>query len=377
MTRKRHTVQSVDIEQQGLLLTVLWSDNSQSRYHAIWLRANAQGTASVDSTTGQRLTSTPQIPADSQIQVASADQHGGLRVIFGADEFECHFSADWLRRHQYDRMPTMPQGWTDPTRTLWDSSLESPSAIYEDIMNDNQALAQWLRTLNRLGFARLTDCPRESGAVIRIGERIGFIRETNYGRHFDVKSTDNPINLAYTGQSLEVHTDNPYRDPVPGLQLLLAIRNDNPDGESVIVDGFAAAVSLRNDDPEAFKLLCEHSVPFSFKAAGINLSSEAPIISLTVDGEIKQIRHNNRAIQPTRLPFDITASWYEAFLKFAGYINDSRAQLRFTLAAGDFFVVDNYRVLHGRSEYDPSKGDRHLQGCYVEKDMLSSRIGMA
>jgi hypothetical protein len=51
-------------------------------------------------------------------------------------------------------------------------------------------------------------------------ELFGCVRETNYGRLFDVVSVENPSNLAYTGLALGSHTDNPYRDPVPQLQLL-------------------------------------------------------------------------------------------------------------------------------------------------------------
>jgi gamma-butyrobetaine dioxygenase len=35
---------------------------------------------------------------------------------------------------------------------------------------------------------------------------------------------------------------------------------------------------------------------------------------------------------------------------------------------------DNYRVLHGRTEFDPNSGHRHLQGCYIDRDDFLSRI---
>jgi len=35
---------------------------------------------------------------------------------------------------------------------------------------------------------------------------------------------------------------------------------------------------------------------------------------------------------------------------------------------------DTRRVLHGRAAFDPSTGRRHLQGCYVDRDQLLSRI---
>ncbi|CAN0592757.1 unnamed protein product, partial [Ectocarpus sp. 12 AP-2014] len=32
------------------------------------------------------------------------------------------------------------------------------------------------------------------------------------------------------------------------------------------------------------------------------------------------------------------------------------------------------RVLHGRREFDPNSGVRHLQGTYLDRDMLASRL---
>jgi gamma-butyrobetaine dioxygenase len=43
------------------------------------------------------------------------------------------------------------------------------------------------------------------------------------------------------------------------------------------------------------------------------------------------------------------------------------------LRAGDMWAFDNRRVMHARTEFDPSTGRRHLQGCYVDRDELLSR----
>ena len=43
-------------------------------------------------------------------------------------------------------------------------------------------------------------------------------------------------------------------------------------------------------------------------------------------------------------------------------------QLRFRLEPGDALVMDNRRVLHGRTAFDPSAGVRHLQGAYIDHD---------
>ena len=36
--------------------------------------------------------------------------------------------------------------------------------------------------------------------------------------------------------------------------------------------------------------------------------------------------------------------------------------------------MQNQRALHGRTAFDPNAGRRHLQGCYVDKDGVESRL---
>jgi gamma-butyrobetaine dioxygenase len=37
-------------------------------------------------------------------------------------------------------------------------------------------------------------------------------------------------------------------------------------------------------------------------------------------------------------------------------------------------LFDNRRVLHGRAAYESESGNRHLRGCYIDRDELRSRI---
>ena len=37
-------------------------------------------------------------------------------------------------------------------------------------------------------------------------------------------------------------------------------------------------------------------------------------------------------------------------------------------------AFDNRRVLHGRNAFNPNSGRRHLQGTYLDLDLLESRL---
>ena len=54
------------------------------------------------------------------------------------------------------------------------------------------------------------------------------------------------------------HTDNPYRDPVPTVQLLHCLESSTEGGDSVLVDGFKAATVLRQESKEDFDILTRH-----------------------------------------------------------------------------------------------------------------------
>ena len=37
-------------------------------------------------------------------------------------------------------------------------------------------------------------------------------------------------------------------------------------------------------------------------------------------------------------------------------------------------MMDNHRVLHGRTKFDPEEGKRFLQGCYIDFDSTEGKL---
>jgi alpha-ketoglutarate-dependent taurine dioxygenase len=227
-----------------------------------------------------------------------------------------------------------------------------------------------------LGFAVMNGLPNRSGALLDVVALFGYVRETNYGKWFEVRSEVNPVNLAYTGLGLQVHTDNPYRDPVPTLQLLACLVNSAAGGDSIVVDGFHAAQILRAEDAAAFEMLARHSVPFVYAgSSGVRLECRKPMIELAPEGHVVAIRFNNRSTAPFAVPYDAMERFYAAYRRFAQILERPGLQVRFKMAPGDLFIVDNTRVLHGRTGFS-GVGSRHLQGCYADKDGLLSTLAV-
>jgi gamma-butyrobetaine dioxygenase len=250
-----------------------------------------------------------------------------------------------------------------------------PVGSYAAIRSDRHALGRWLADVRRYGFAVMHDVPAEPGSLCKVAELFGYVRETNYGRWFEVRAEVNPNNLAYTNLGLQAHTDNPYRDPVPTLQILACLENSVDGGDSIVVDGFKAATRLREESPEDFDLLTRHCARFEYAgSSGVHLRARRPFIELAPDGELIAIRFNNRSAAPiVDVPFERMEKFYAAYRRLAGILEDPAMEVIFKLRPGELFIVDNTRVLHARKAFSGS-GTRWLQGCYADKDGLLSTL---
>ena len=346
------------------------------RFHAIWLRDNARDERTRSPSNGQRLITLLDIPAETRIADAGWTD-GRLSLRFEPEGRLIEFEPDWLLAHAYDRPRAGGIGWTGLDVTRWDAAAAQgvPVEDYAAVRDDKAALRRWLAAVRRYGFARLTGAPAEEGMVADVAGWFGHVRETNYGRIFDVRAEVNANNLAYTNLGLQAHTDNPYRDPVPGLQILACLQNSVEGGGSIIVDGFEAARRLQDEQPEGFALLAGHCARFDYSGTtGVRLRSKRPLLELGPDGELIAVRFNNRSAAPfTDIPYEAMPAYYAAYRRLAELIEDPALGFRFRLEPGELFIVDNLRVLHARDAFTGG-GQRWLQGCYADKDGLLSRL---
>ncbi|PVA05984.1 2-trimethylaminoethylphosphonate dioxygenase [Thalassorhabdomicrobium marinisediminis] len=363
----------VTVEDFGSSLALTTAQGTR-RFHAIWLRDNASDPETRAPGNNQRLIALRDIPADTRI--AHADVSGNtLSVTFVPEDKTVAFDLAWLDAHAYDRDHSQPRGWVGPEIEPWDSGLMDrvPTGDFAALSQENAALQDWLGQVTRYGFGKVVNGPVEEGALFKIVDLFGHVRETNYGRLFEVRTEVNPTNLAFTGLGLQAHTDNPYRDPVPTVQVLYCLESSAAGGENMVVDGFAAARRLRKENPAYFDVLADHCARFEYAGeAGVCLTSRRPMIELAPDGELIGVRFNNRSLAAvTDVPFDKMATYYAAYRRLGEIIDDEAMEVTFRLNPGEAFVVDNTRVLHARKGYSGS-GTRWLQGCYADMDGLRS-----
>jgi gamma-butyrobetaine dioxygenase len=359
-------------------------------FPAVWLRHNCPCPDCQDPVTGQRLIEITSIPNECQVTV-TGETADGIAVVFSPEGHRAGFSRAWLAGHALPgpaaEAPADPR--SEDGKRLWRAAdlagAGLPGAAWADYLADDAVRAACLDAVAVTGFALLRGVDPEPGTVLRVAETFGFVRQTNYGRLFDVRVVADPANLAFTSRAIAPHTDNPYRDPVPTLQLLHCLRDAHVGGGTGLVDGFAAAAALRAADPAAFGVLTTVSWPFAYVDKETELRASQPLISLTADGRITVVRLNNRSLQPLRLPAEQAAAAYAAYRAWALLVARPEFMLTLRLAPGDCLIFDNTRVLHARTAFAAAGGpgdgpvpgppaERHLQGCYADLDgLLSTR----
>ena len=238
------------------------------------------------------------------ISISAAEVlNGDLSVTFQPEDKTVTFPASWLADHIYDRDRCKNTGRTAPGITTWERGIDAPSADWDAVHANPAAKRDWLAAVAEFGFAKLTNGPTEPESLLKVADLFGYVRETNYGPYFEVRTEVNPTNLAYTGLGLQAHTDNPYRDPVPTLQILYCLENSAEGGDSIVVDGFRAAEKLRDQNPEGFALLAGYPARFEYKGSdGVCLRVASPD-DRTVTGR-RADRH------PVQQPLDRAAGRY-------------------------------------------------------------------
>lgn len=350
-------------------VTVSWPDGRRRSFSYLWLRDNCGCPECRDPTAGERLFDTVGLPPDLRAERVVLD--GGLHLTW-PDGHRTSFSESWLLEHaRGDGGEPAASG-----EVSWDASIAAapPEIACAEVCSGPSGLRRCLELVRSYGFCIVRGVPTEVDAVASLAERIGPLQPSNFGRTFHVVSKAVPENLAYTAHRLHPHTDIPNRYAAAQLQLLHCLELDSEGGESIVVDGHAAARRLAAIDPDAHRLLSEVWVPWRYQDDQVDITNRFPVIRTAPDGHYVEIRFHTALMDTLQLDLEVTGAFYRALVAFGRLLRDPAAQYAFRMQAGDCQIFDNQRVLHGRAAFDPSSGARHLQGCYVDKDDFLGRL---
>jgi predicted HD phosphohydrolase/alpha-ketoglutarate-dependent taurine dioxygenase len=309
-----------------------------------------------------------------------------------------------------------------PQLVLWDSNLTATSVVdwsevvdSSDIGNapfwptQRKALALLLST----GIVLVRDAPQREGECSKLASVLSTLRATEWGAEFNVRtkpdtgSKENSgmakYDLAYTPSRLGMHTDNPYRYPTPDFQLLHAIKQCScyenitvPEWQvktpcpecnvmNAFVDGFAVLQRMADETPDLFDALTD--TPVRFENDGGDASSAiwhvAPHVELKPEYRnpgntprcrgaacVLAIRFSPKSGGYSPAPGSATEMdvFFKARRRLSELLHDETMGISMQLRPGDIIVFDNTRLLHSRSAIVASDGERHVQGCYMDRD---------
>ena len=341
---------------------------SKKEIHPFWLRERANGDAYVDKSTKQRLFDPTGL--QNNIKINSLNLSNKYLEISFNDGVYTKLAIENILK-EFSNINDVK----NINKIKWDSSLKNLNNFeFKDNFFEKEEMLKALNDFYQYGFVIFKKVPTKDNFIVNFANSIGSIRRTNFGEFFNVKSKPNPNDLAYTSLPLAPHTDNPYRNPVPCIQMLHCIENQVSGGLSTLVDGFTVTEKLKKDFPDYYKILTEIKVRFQFIDQHVVLENWAPMIQLDEFGEFKQVRFSPRLDFVPLMEKEKLELYYCARKKISEYYNSDNYRIEFKLEKGDLLMMDNYRLLHGRTIYDANEGNRFLQGCYIDYDSTEGKL---
>ena len=337
--------------------------------HPFWLRERVDGEEFLDKGTQQRLFDPTSL--DNEICINKANINEKFLEIDFNDGVSSKIEINKIAQ-EFSNEDTVIKSIT---KIKWDSTLKDIKNFrYQDNFFESKEMHDLLVSFYKYGFVVIKDIPTEDNFIVKFANSIGSVRRTNFGEYFDVKSKPNPNDLAYTSLALAPHTDNPYRNPVPCIQLLHCIVSEVSGGFSTLVDGYTVTEDLKNENPDFYKILSEVKVKFKFIDKNVVLEDWSELIKLNEDKSLKQIRFSPRLDFVPILEKEKLDLYYRARKKLSEMYNSDKYRIEFKLEEKDLIMMDNYRLLHGRTAYKTSEGNRFLQGCYIDYDSTEGKL---
>ncbi|KAH3278319.1 hypothetical protein KXW55_002270 [Aspergillus fumigatus] len=251
-----------------------------------------------------------------------------------------------------------------------------PEVEYSEVMSDDAALLRWFDEIYKWGFCFVKGVPVNPESTKALLERIAFIRHTHYGGFWDFTSDLTFKDTAYTTEFLGAHTDNTYFTDPARLQLLhLLSHTDGHGGASLLVDGFKAAAIMRQENPKHCGVLAATKQPYHSSGnedVCIQPVEQAPVFKIHPElNRLYQIRWNNYDRAAKRnWGLKEQNRWYNAARHFNNIIQRPNVEIWTQLQPGTALIFDNWRMLHGRSEFT---GKRRMCGGYINNDDFISR----
>ncbi|XP_038050086.1 trimethyllysine dioxygenase, mitochondrial-like [Patiria miniata] len=359
--------------EQERSVTVKSGDNSWELSY-VWLRDHCRCEKCFDHSNFQRLLDTVGIPLDIR----------PTQLTCGTDGLD----LTWPDSH----MTTYPWKWLEEfgpsgakqqshnaalQRILWDGatikSVLPPDIAFQEFMETETGLKEAVERFYKLGLVFINGAQPNTEDVEKVASRFSRLQETFYGRACVVTFTQEIADSGYSKGSLSLHTDNTYFHEPNGALLFSCFKHDGEGGENPLVDGFYAAAKLKREHPDYYDALSTIPLVMQYVDQERDIKTHATMIKNDpITGAMQMIRYNvlDRGVLSHFTLRDMDR-FYAANKAFATILQDPSSEFVVKLVPGRLMLIDNWRLLHGRSAFT---GNRVMTSAYLQRDEMHSKI---
>lgn len=336
---------TIEVTDTGVLIR--WSDGAKSRFHSLWLR---------DNCSADQAALLADLNPDVFVMFADRNDDGDLGVEF-SDGHESAFDFDWLRAHSHEPHELVA---TDVVENFRAGHELDHVPLPEHASDDHLRL---LKSIQRWGVAVVDDVPLDGSGIELLATLIGPLRADESGAIHDLIVDSD---LESSDGIVEPRTHGAWRTDPDGIMILHCLEAAPTGSDLSLIDGYALARDLQDDDPDAFDLLSQTNVAFR-SPYDEHFITHAPVVSVDRQYRVSGIRFDEAARAPLDIEPRLVDPYYRALISFTKEVSSPARTVQIGLQPGQALVVDNHRVLIGRAAVGFGRR-RHEQMCSVDRD---------
>jgi hypothetical protein len=175
--------------EKGGKLIIGWADKHESMFHYIWLLDNCFCPECGAEYTEKRVLRLLELPLN--VTPSTVFVNGANLQINWSNGHTSVYDPAWLRAHCYS---TKERARRHVQPILWGKELigRLPRVAYANIVDGNSAHLKMLELIRDFGFVIIDGVDAVKNRIESVAKLAGHVRETYYGRIFDIRTVPNP-----------------------------------------------------------------------------------------------------------------------------------------------------------------------------------------
>ncbi|CAG7727970.1 unnamed protein product [Allacma fusca] len=346
-------------------------ENQETRVSPLWLRHHCQCQNCVHPSTHQRVLIPGDLRNSSTVKSVTLDKKSveeNIKIVWNDDHVST-YKIKWLQDNIGDNYAGLNGSENNNVDSTTDIS--EVSVNFDDFLNNNnRGLQKFMGHIQKFGFALIVDAPPDTVSTKKAIERIAQPQVTMFGGLYEFQSDLKHADTAYTSDYVHLHTDCTYFTEPNGLQVFHCLEHIGEGGINSVADGFKIAQEFSREYPDQYEILKSIPVPWHYIDPGkYSFYNVAPILQHNpYTDKLQCLRYNPHDMAPLNtIPLVNVSEFYESIINFSDKLE--KKAVWFKLHPGMILFTDNWRVLHGRSEFT---GSRKMCGSYITRsDWLS------